>query len=105
MPNRCVVKNCSTYKRNVSVFRFPQNEEEKTLWWSLTPKKNPKLELKKHTVICSDHFPEDCEFVTVHGRKRPAVPPSIWKNIQASEIPSKPAPLRTKRTHAEVRGF
>lgn len=96
MPLKCCVPNCNsnykTSKEKVSVYKFPRDEEEKKKWKSAIPRAN--LEVTSFTAVCRHHWPDDCEFITVYGKSRPADPPSVFKNIPISCLSSPPLKAR-----------
>ena len=106
MPLKCCVPNCNsnykTSKEKVSVYKFPRDEEERKKWKSAIPRVN--LEVTNFTAVCRHHWPDDCEFITVYGKSRPAGPPSVFKNIPISCLSSPPLKVRkTEKTSAASR--
>ena len=96
MPLKCCVPKCnSNYKTSaeaVSVYKFPKDEEEKKKWLRVIPRVN--MTVTKYTAVCKKHWPESCKMVVVHGKSRPADPPSIFKNIPSSCFSSPPPKVR-----------
>jgi hypothetical protein len=93
----------SNYKSSggefVSVYKFPQNDEERKKWISAIPRQN--LVVSKYTAVCRKHWPEDACFTSVHGKLRPTKPPSIFENVPPSCLSSPPAKCR-KTAHASA---
>ena len=106
MGKKCCVYGCKTKylseerssgDRKVSVFRFPNNEDEKQAWISAIP--NAELTVSKDTVVCDLHWPSGFEKVSKNGKPRPKDPPSVWPNVPLSQIPTPaPTPRTTKRS-------
>ena len=64
---------------------------------------NDNFKVGNETVICSHHWPKDCQ-MTRYGKERLAEPPSIFENIPQSIItPPPPPPRSTLCTSCHVR--
>jgi hypothetical protein len=111
MGKKCCVYGCKTNylsankssgDMQVSVFRFPKDEDEKQAWVSAIP--NAKFTFSKNTVVCELHWPSGFEKVSKKGKTRPKDPPSVWPNVPSSQIPSPaPPPRTTKRSSCSER--
>ena len=106
MPLKCCAPNCSsnykTSNEKVSVYKFPKDEEEKEVWRKAIPRSN--LEISKYTAVCRKHWPEDCKIIVVHGKPRPADPPTVFENIPKRCLSSPPPKARkTTKVSASAR--
>ena len=106
MPLKCCVPNCnSNYKSSgekVSIYKFPKDENEKQKWSKVIPR--AKQVVTAYTALCRKHWPEDCTMVSVHGKNRPAEPPSIFLNIPITCFASPPSKIcKTERASATTR--
>ena len=62
------------------------------------------MTVNDETVICASHWPTGFETVKRYGKFRPINPPSVWKDIHLSQVPTVPPPLRTtKKASSSVR--
>ena len=102
MPKKFCVYGCKTNyqstKNNnsfekIPVYRFPKDKEQRNIWIQSIP--NSNLLVTDETVICQLHWPACFETVTVHGKQRPKIPPSVWPGIPISQIPTPLPRLRT----------
>ena len=76
MGKKCCVPGCHTSK--LSVYRFPRTDSDAKRWEELIfGEKMESKVLSRDAVVCELHWPKDFETVTVYGKKRPKLPPSI----------------------------
>jgi hypothetical protein len=101
MVKKCCVTGCnSNYLKEsekVTVYRLPSNPEERKRWMKAIPRDN--IPDKPDTVVCAKHFPPNFAVVKVKGRERPSEPPSIFKNLPKSLLPT-PPPLKRSTNKA-----
>ena len=95
-------ENCAP---SVSVYRFPADLNEKLRWIAVIPRVTQERVLAlKDPVICSNHWPDNFKSATVNGKSRPQEPPSIFKGVPLSVLPTPPPnPRPTARSSAAVR--
>lgn len=95
MGRKCSVYGCNSgydsqqQTQKVTVYKFPDDEEECRKWVICLPNKISKV--TKWMGICALHWPTDTPLQ--HNKKGsrfpvPAVPPSIFSNVPASCVPS-----------------
>ena len=105
MPKKCCVANCNgNYNKDnkVTVFRLPTDKDEREKWIQAIPREN--IPDKADTVVCEQHFPPGYPTIIKHGKKRPREPPSVFKCVKPSLVPTKPAPCRpTSRASSSIR--
>ena len=90
-------KKKESQSSTVSVFRFPSEKTdpvERERWIAVVGKINKDFKLSNDTVICEVHWPAGYEKIKKKGRFRPKNPPSIFKGIPSSIIPSPPVKPR-----------
>ena len=98
MPFKCCVFNCdSNYDSTsgkVTVFRFPDNADERERWINSLPNDGFQFTVSKR--ICSKHWPIDYRHRVVKGgAKVPVDPPSIFQ-VPQSCIPTVSKPRECK---------
>ena len=76
-----------------NVFRLPTEKEDNNRWINAIPRDN--IHDSADTVVCERHFPSGYPTVTKFGHKKPRDPPSVFKCVKPSLIPTSPPPLRT----------
>lgn len=112
MVNKCCVPKCDgnyVKKNNVgekylSMYKFPNSEEEKSLWMKAIPRAN--LKDLKDPRVCEKHWPSDAEYICVQGgHKRPLKPPSVFENIPQSCLSSLPKVRTTKKSLSNQRSI
>ena len=93
------------HPRNVPVFRFPSDINEKLRWIACIPRvKQEKILSQKDPVVCARHWPRDFRKTAVNGKSRPVDPPSIFHGVPLSVLPTPPPkPRSTTRASATVR--
>ena len=100
---KCCVPLCtSNYKTSeikVSLYRFPQNSNEKERWIKAIRRTN--LVVNINTVACRLHWPDDFKTYTYRGKARPYEPPSVFHNINKSCISIPPKPRKTANSSFE----
>lgn len=101
MPRKCCVPKCTTnYKTGArgTVFRFPDDMEEKEKWLRSIPRKRKGFTVKKNTVVCENHWPIGYERYTYYGKDRPLLdPPSVFPNIPKSCLTSHSRKITTRK--------
>ena len=61
MVNRCVAAGCSnTHSDHVSLHKFPADPELREKWVKQVRKTRAQWTATKHSVLCSEHFTDDC---------------------------------------------
>ena len=95
----------NVHPKNVPVNRFPADMNEKMRWIAVIPRvKQDKILSLKDPVICQKHWPDEFKTTTVNGKMRPHDPPSVFKGVPLSVLPTPPPnPRPTSRTSASVR--
>ena len=87
---KCCVPNCKINyafsNGKVSVYKLPQNNEDKKKWIAAIPRAN--LVVSKYTAVCRKHRPENATFGLVHGKQRSKDPLSVFPKILASCLQS-----------------
>ena len=78
--------------RKTKVFRLPRNKDDREQWIQIIPRDN--IRLSNDTVVCERHWPPDYPTKNDYGKKRPIHPPSVFKCIKPSLIPTIPATPR-----------
>ena len=78
---------------------------EKIRWIAVIPRVNQEKILSlKDPVICHHHWPSNFNTTTVNGKSRPHDPPSVFKGVPLSVLPTPPPkPRPTSRTSSTVR--
>ena len=85
MPKRCAAFNCHGNYRGEPyspMVSFPNDEQERHAWICAMPNRPESLRDRSKLWICASHF--DCDWITVKGGKRPAGPPTVFKDIPKS---------------------
>ena len=92
----------ATNDKKISVYRFPKDPCKRERRREVIPTDN--LIVNDETVICASHWPTGFETVKRFGKFRPINPPSVWKDIPLSQVPTVTPPLRTtKKASSSVR--
>ena len=88
MPRRCNVGNCKSNYNNAPYTKIvsfpPKGTDEYFRWVDALPNGRQSILELKSINVCVRHFPEDVEWITIPGGKRPAVPPSIFPGVPSS---------------------
>ena len=95
MGKKCCVTRCNGNfddGNKATVFRFPRDPAENERWRKAIPKDN--IPESPDTVVCSRQWPANFEFTIVRGKIRPVSPPSIFKELSPSLIPTPPSKPR-----------
>ncbi|GFS18677.1 transposable element P transposase [Elysia marginata] len=114
MPRKCSVAGCNTgYDTErktrigdlkISTFAFPSDYNERLEWVKAIPNTEKTVDnITKDMCICALHWPED---VCLKKRNKywvPAVPPSIFPNINKSQLPPLPSTPRSGRALLSTR--
>ena len=75
MGKTCCVYACNsnynserkTHDKEIRVFRFPKDSDERQRWIAVISKINANLRVTDNTVVCSLHWPEKFETKELHG--------------------------------------
>lgn len=120
MVNRCVAAGCSnTPSERVSLYKFPSDPRIREKWVKQVKRTRAKWNATKHSVLCSDHFTEDCFEVdstiaatfglSKKRRLKPDAVPSIFHRPSlADDMPcssaslSQPLQLRKRSATTEI---
>ena len=110
MPRKCIVFGCrSGYrddKERISIYRFPSDTEQCSLWIRSLPNAGLKLEdISKNMGVCAKHWDwtSDVPMKTYHGgKKAPLIPPN---NFVSPEIPSSSVPTPTPKPRTSKRSL
>ena len=116
MGRKCSVFGCSSKYdskkfaesgEKTSVYSFPSDNDECREWLRRLPNIIHLENVTGNMGVCSLHFPKNIPMRKVGGRERPAVPPSIFNNVNESSIPSvaKTTPHPTKKAIREARAI
>ena len=88
MPRKCCVIHCKgnydSSDSKVTVYGFPNEEEERNRWVRALP--NTIKKVTQYIGICASHWPEDTEMVKIKRYNRPINPPSIFPNCLPSNF-------------------
>ena len=59
---RCVVFGCwnTCLNEGISLHKFPQDKSDFRQWVKFVKTKRKNWEVTKHSVLCSEHFEQDC---------------------------------------------
>ena len=105
MGRKCCVPFCtSNYLtgKKASTFRLPKDLSERQTWLKAIPRDN--IPDRPNTVVCEEHWPPGYATTKINGKERPLLPPSVFKGIPASVIPTpQPRTRETKRALSSVR--
>ena len=74
-------------REKVKIFRFPKDPTEESRWIQCLP--NILTSGTKYIGICARHWPENYPTISIKGKLRPAVPPSLFgvPNTFAQQLP------------------
>ena len=106
MVNRCVAAGCSnTHSGHVSLHKFTTDPSLRQKWEKQVRKTRAKWTATKHSVLCSEHFTDDCfevdsAIAAAFGitKKRRLKPDAIPTNFLRQSSASQYQPLTRKRT-------
>ena len=106
MGRKCVIfcKGNWDDENKEKIFRLPsskRNAQERERWIKSLPN---SIHDSVYTSICERHWPPGYNTISVHGKLRPADPPSIFRGVKKSLLPTAPSkPRPTSRNYCEVR--
>ena len=102
MPYKCSIVGCrnnydppkGVKRRDVKVFRFPNDIEERNTWIRCLP--NDKFVWNDNKQICIEHWPSNfpSRVVNRNGTTAPSCPPSVFEGVPPSCVPSQPSKKR-----------
>ncbi|PIK60738.1 THAP domain-containing protein 10 [Apostichopus japonicus] len=106
MPRRCVVGGCNNVSgKGISTHKFPTDEKTKKLWVSFVNNTRSNFNgPTEHTVICSDHFDEDCFSISANLRQQFGFGGISGKGFR-SILPGKYPTVKRKKTGMEPVGL